>query len=70
MASIGSRVFVLGGLGGGSSEPGKPEDHSRIHVLETSKSHMVSMYHLSNLCALEYIKYPTTATPTPQDYSA
>ncbi|OCH94736.1 hypothetical protein OBBRIDRAFT_747046 [Obba rivulosa] len=35
MASMGSRVFVLGGLGGESLNPAKPEDPSMIHVLDT-----------------------------------
>ncbi|RPD82328.1 hypothetical protein L226DRAFT_556194 [Lentinus tigrinus ALCF2SS1-7] len=35
MASMGSRVFVLGGLGGESLNPQKPEDPSLIHVLDT-----------------------------------
>ncbi|TBU34681.1 hypothetical protein BD311DRAFT_746594 [Dichomitus squalens] len=35
MASMGSRVFVLGGLGGESLNPQKPEDPSIIHVLDT-----------------------------------
>ena len=38
MASMGSRVFVLGGLGGESLNPQKPEDPSIIHVLDTSES--------------------------------
>ncbi len=36
MASMGSRVFVLGGLGGESLNPQKPDDPSIIHVLDTS----------------------------------
>ncbi|CCM04210.1 uncharacterized protein FIBRA_06376 [Fibroporia radiculosa] len=36
MASMGSRVFVLGGLGGESlGNPTKPEDPTMIHVLDT-----------------------------------
>ncbi|KZT75075.1 hypothetical protein DAEQUDRAFT_659712 [Daedalea quercina L-15889] len=36
MASMGSRVFVLGGLGGESlGNPAKPEDPTIIHVLDT-----------------------------------
>ncbi|PSR76700.1 hypothetical protein PHLCEN_2v8297 [Hermanssonia centrifuga] len=35
MASMGSRVFVLGGLGGESLNPAKPEDPTLIHVLDT-----------------------------------
>ncbi|KAH9944185.1 uncharacterized protein BXZ73DRAFT_73766 [Epithele typhae] len=35
MASMGSRVFVLGGLGGESLNPQKPEDPLMIHVLDT-----------------------------------
>ncbi|KAI1789772.1 hypothetical protein LXA43DRAFT_1096023 [Ganoderma leucocontextum] len=35
MASMGSRVFVLGGLGGESLNPQKPDDPSIIHVLDT-----------------------------------
>ncbi|GJE87566.1 hypothetical protein PsYK624_036490 [Phanerochaete sordida] len=35
MASMGSRVFVLGGLGGESLNPAKPEDPTMIHVLDT-----------------------------------
>lgn len=36
MASMGTRVFVLGGLGGASLDPAKPEDPTLIHVLDTS----------------------------------
>ena len=36
MASMGSRVFVLGGLGGESLSLAKPEDPSMVHVLDTS----------------------------------
>ena len=36
MASMGSRIFVLGGLGGESLNPSKPEDPTLIHVLDTS----------------------------------
>ncbi|KAJ3550609.1 hypothetical protein NM688_g5034 [Phlebia brevispora] len=35
MASNGSRIFVLGGLGGESLNPSKPEDPTLIHVLDT-----------------------------------
>ncbi|KAH9937238.1 uncharacterized protein B0H18DRAFT_1113097 [Fomitopsis serialis] len=36
MASMGSRVFVLGGLGGESlGNPAKPEDPTLVHVLDT-----------------------------------
>ncbi|KAI0095103.1 hypothetical protein BDY19DRAFT_879808 [Irpex rosettiformis] len=35
MASMGSRVFVLGGIGGESANPSKPEDPTLIHVLDT-----------------------------------
>ncbi|KAI0778416.1 hypothetical protein BD413DRAFT_466819 [Trametes elegans] len=35
MASMGSRVFVLGGLGGESMNAQKPEDPTLIHVLDT-----------------------------------
>ncbi|KAI0756785.1 hypothetical protein C8Q80DRAFT_1130480 [Daedaleopsis nitida] len=35
MASMGSRVFVLGGLGGESLNPQKPEDPTIVHVLDT-----------------------------------
>ncbi|KAH9947722.1 hypothetical protein B0H21DRAFT_852629 [Amylocystis lapponica] len=35
MASMGSRVFVLGGLGGESLNPAKPEDPTLVHVLDT-----------------------------------
>lgn len=38
MASMGTRVFVLGGLGGESLNPAKPEDHTQVHVLDTSTS--------------------------------
>lgn len=41
MASMGSRVFVLGGLGGESlGNPSKPEDPSVVHVLDTSERHV------------------------------
>ena len=43
MASMGSRVFVLGGLGGASLDPAKPEDPSLVHVLDTSKRFVVSL---------------------------
>ena len=36
MASVGTRVFVLGGLGGASLDPAKPEDPTIVHVLDTS----------------------------------
>ena len=42
MASVGTRVFVLGGLGGVSLNPGKPEDPTIIHVLDTSEFHDLS----------------------------
>ncbi|KAI0673369.1 hypothetical protein C8Q78DRAFT_1016922 [Trametes maxima] len=35
MASMGSRVFVLGGLGGESMATQKPEDPTIVHVLDT-----------------------------------
>ncbi|EKM49887.1 uncharacterized protein PHACADRAFT_214403 [Phanerochaete carnosa HHB-10118-sp] len=35
MASVGSRVFVFGGLGGESLNAAKPEDHRIVHVLDT-----------------------------------
>lgn len=38
MASMGTRVFVLGGLGGESLNTQKPEDPTIVHVLDTSKS--------------------------------
>lgn len=47
MASMGSRVFVLGGLGGASLDPAKPEDPSLIHVLDTSKSYVYTISHLN-----------------------
>lgn len=37
MASMGSRVFVLGGIGPDSMNPAKSEDNTLIHVLDTSK---------------------------------
>ena len=37
MASMGSRVFVLGGLGGESMNSQKPEDPTVVHVLDTSE---------------------------------
>ena len=37
MASAGSRVFVLGGLGGELSDSAESTDCQQIHVLETSK---------------------------------
>lgn len=47
MASMGSRVFVLGGLGGESlGNPAKPEDPSLVHVLDT-----------------KHIKYPNSDKP-------
>lgn len=41
MASMGSRVFVLGGLGGESLNPQKPEDPTIVHVLDTSACSLV-----------------------------
>ena len=41
MACMGSRVFVLGGLGGESLNPAKPEDPTLIHVLDTSKFEII-----------------------------
>ena len=43
MASMGSRVFVLGGLGGESLNTQKPEDPTIVHVLDTSE-----LLHLNN----------------------
>ncbi len=37
MASMGSRVFVLGGLGGESLNTQKPEDPTLVNVLDTSE---------------------------------
>ncbi|KAI0931811.1 hypothetical protein AcW2_000608 [Taiwanofungus camphoratus] len=49
MASMGSRVFVLGGLGGESlGNTAKPEDPTVIHVLDT-----------------KHIKYPDSNKPPP-----
>lgn len=47
MASMGSRVFVLGGLGGESLNPAKPEDPTLIHVLDTSMSIHHLEFHIS-----------------------
>lgn len=38
MASMGSRVFVLGGIGAESMSAAKAEDNTLIHVLDTSTS--------------------------------
>lgn len=69
MASMGSRVFVLGGLGGESlGNTAKPEDPTVIHVLDTS----ASVYHcfiyackLISLPPSEHIKYPDSNKPPP-----
>ena len=36
MASMGPRVFVLGGLGAEFMNPARPEDPTMVHVLDTS----------------------------------
>ena len=36
MASMGPRVFVLGGLGAEFMNPTRPEDPTSVHVLDTS----------------------------------
>ncbi|KAI0830545.1 hypothetical protein BC628DRAFT_1336597 [Trametes gibbosa] len=54
MASMGSRVFVLGGLGGESLNTQKPEDPTVVHVLDTSPNHFA-----------EHIKYPDSNKPPP-----
>ena len=36
MASMGPRVFVLGGLGAEFMNPARPEDLTMVHVLDTS----------------------------------
>lgn len=45
MASVGSRVFVLGGLGEVSTAPTESEDSSYIHILDTSQSYIHAMSH-------------------------
>jgi hypothetical protein len=65
MASIGSRVFVLGGE---SFTPAKMDDHSLVHVLDTSAYifHNVSRNSISHYsCPLEHIKYPDANKPPP-----
>lgn len=37
MASMGPRVFVLGGLGDTFLDPFEPEDPCHVHVLDTSQ---------------------------------
>lgn len=63
MASMGSRVFVLGGLGGESLNPAKPEDPTLIHVLDTSESFSSNSYCTYSPELPEHIKYPTTGSP-------
>ena len=75
MASMGSRVFVLGGIGGESANPLKPEDPTLIHVLDTSKLHGVTRNLVIKILMIliEHIKYPgaNNAPPTgpPQQLS-
>ena len=73
MASVGSRVFVLGGE---SSTPGKTDDPSVIHVLDTSARFFFSFSHLLQTilmifdcfpCLLEHIKYPDAKSPPPKE---
>jgi hypothetical protein len=45
MASAGSRVFVLGGTGGESTDFAKKEDHALIHVLNTSEYNRLILVH-------------------------
>ena len=54
MASMGSRVFVLGGLGGESLNPQKPEDPSIIHVLDTSMPSPLPGTALTNVTCRTY----------------
>ena len=66
MASMGSRVFVLGGLGGESLNPQKPDDPSIIHVLDTSMFPFTQYEWPSVDChATEHIKYPDSSKPPP-----
>lgn len=65
MASMGSRVFVLGGLGGESLNPQKPEDPSIIHVLDTSTFLALRQSAVTLTRPLEHIKYPDSSKPPP-----
>ncbi|OBZ78636.1 Tip elongation aberrant protein 1 [Grifola frondosa] len=66
MASMGSRVFVLGGLGGESLNPAKPEDPTIIHVLDTSALPAASStIYTEFLPVTEHIKYPDSSKPPP-----
>jgi len=43
MASMGPRVFVLGGLGAEFMNPARPEDPTMVHVLDTSSYSILSL---------------------------
>lgn len=64
MASVGTRVFVLGGE---SSVPGQTDDSSIMHVLDTSQLWYI-LQRLRKLTKfLEHIKYPEPAKPSPPE---
>lgn len=66
MASMGSRVFVLGGE---SSIPTRGDDHEIIHVLDTSLSIIISFVLHDSLIFifLEHIKYPEAKKGVPSN---
>lgn len=64
MASVGPRVYVLGGE---SFSPSKTDDSGLVHVLDTSScsSAIASARPLKSLPVSEHIKYPTSKDPPP-----
>lgn len=64
MASVGPKVFVLGGE---SFTPTKSEDPSLVHILDTSACPFPTLSPRSGLTHLtEHIKYPSPKDPPPQ----
>ena len=79
MASMGPRVFVLGGLGAEFMNPARPEDPTMVHVLDTSSCFFYhpttvffslmfgSFYRLvRGAVSSEHIKYPDSSKPPQQ----
>lgn len=63
MASVGTRVFVLGGE---SFTPTKTDDPTLVHVLDTSASLYAIVSSTPSLPLSEHIKYPSPKDPPPQ----
>jgi hypothetical protein len=64
MASVGRKVFVLGGE---SFTPSRADDHNIIHILETSPYCLRVCFFLTDaaLFTAEHIKYPAATQPPP-----